>query len=397
VGLICICAFFSVSCAPTGSQHLFGQEPKNPPNATNSELETWVRDLGDEDYFKRQLAAIQLQSRAAEAIPFVSRQIELASGEQADRLLQFLSEIASNPYDAQGRLAFDSLTKIAKQRTTSKASRAQKILQVIGLAQKDESIARLESLGLIIRARDFQVITTKTHIENAFVVDHRFQGTAADLECLKWLTQVEFARLEGESITREVLQAILLLPNLKKLQIVDANLKGDDLSSLKNAPDLDLLELIYVPIGDETIELLTELPVWGDLHLFGTKMSLEGKNSLISKIDTAEVFVSRGGFLGVQCPPTSVVIDSVVRGGAADNARLIQGDKLTSINGRPIFVFEDLRRELANFAADEEVTVEFERPMPRFSYGDQPLPRAEKRIQTVQVKLGRRVDIPLGR
>jgi hypothetical protein len=41
--------------------------------------------------------------------------------------------------------------------------------------------------------------------------------------------------------------------------------------------------------------------------------------------------------------------------------------------------------------------VEFERPMPRFSYGDQPLPRAEKRIQTVQVKLGRRVDIPLGR
>jgi S1-C subfamily serine protease len=88
--------------------------------------------------------------------------------------------------------------------------------------------------------------------------------------------------------------------------------------------------------------------------------------------------IARGGFLGVQCPPTSVIIDEVVPGGAAQLAELQSGDKILSINGVKVVVFEDLRKELANFADGEEVTIEYER---RF-----------QGITEKKVTLGRRPD-----
>lgn len=333
--------------------------PSDPP--TLSQLRSWIRDMGDEDYSKRQLATIQFFNHKEAAIPVAVEALVEAVGERGERLLQFLSSIAVDPYSREGAIAFEAIQNATNAKTTTKAIRAQRIIDAISEEQRQAAIAKLDGLGLQIRSRSIQVISTRQTIPDAFVLDRNYIGQAQDLDCLRWITGVEFARLEGPTIDREILRQVLTLPQLQRLQLVQTSLRKEDLQELNNARELELLELIYSPVGDESADLLSELPVTGEMYLFGTQLTISGQLKLRSRFEGADLLIARGGFLGVQCPPTSVIIDEVVPGGAAQQAELQSGDRILSINGIKVVVFEDLRRELANFAAGEEVSIEYER------------------------------------
>jgi len=341
-----------------------GQSNDDVPEKFKKEIKSWIEDLGSDDYSTRQVATLRLNKCTEDSIPFLAEAAGTATGEKSDRLFQFLSSIASDPYSDSGKLAFDSLNELAASRTTSKAIRAEKILQVIGAEQREAAIRSLENLKASLRDREIQVMSGKFYMKQPLVIDRKFTGTAEDLACLKWLSDIEFVRLEGPQISRQVLKHVITLPHLKKLQLIETNLNVEDLAVLKDAPDLDLLEFVYSPIGDESVDLLLKLPVWGNLYLFGTKLSSSGQQSLNSQLDGVELFLSRGGFLGVQALGNSAVIDQVVRGGAAEAAGLRKDDKMLSVNGVPIQLFEDLRKQLAKFADGETVVIEMERRVP---------------------------------
>ena len=343
----------------TQGQHDTQGQVENKPSA--QQFEVWIAELGADDYSKRQFATIQLNRHKVEAIPHAILAMEKANGEIADRLFQFLSSIAVDPYSEDGQLAYSAVVNIARPRTTSKAIRAQKILQAIRDEQRDAAIERLRDFKIEVQDRWFQVISTRTLLRDALVIDSSFAGTAADLECLRWLTDVEFVRLEGPTISREILKQVVRISNLKKLQLVETQLNASDLEVLSDAPDLDLLEIVYAPIGDEAVEVLSKSPIWLKMNLFGTKVSLGGERELRANMDGVEVIVARGGFLGVQCQQTSAVIDQVVPDGAAERAGIRRGDRILRINTSPVVVFEDLRRELAHFGPGEEVSIEIER------------------------------------
>jgi hypothetical protein len=293
--------------------------------------------------------------------------------------------------------------------------RAQKILQVIGDEQRELSLDRLQRLQVELRDRYFQVISSRVYVRNALVIDATFPGTASDLECLKWLTDVEFVKLEGPEINRELLKHVAKMRGLKRLQLVQTELRSEDLEALTEAPDLDLLEIIYSTIGDEAVDVLSRVPVLGDFYLFGTNLTQDGQQELRSRIDGVDFVFARGGFLGVQCQATSVIIDMV--SGAAEIAGLRRNDRIRRINNIPVVVFEDLRRELAKFAVGEQVVIELERVSYPFELPDQTelpddarltaeelerlrgrLQRKEKReTLTVPVTLGRRQEIPRDR
>ncbi len=376
------------------------------PKSAKQEIVGWIEDLGSEDYSVRQLATLRLSQKKADSIPFVILAVNEATGERADRLFQFLSSIAADPYSDSGKLAFDSLNELAASRTTSKSIRAGKILQVIGAEQRDAALDLLDECKATIRDRELQVMSSSMFLRQPLVIDRKFTGNAADLACLKWLTDVTFVRLEGPQISREILQQVIGLPHLKKLQLVETALDKEGLAVLRDAPDLDLLEIVYSPISDESVEMLTSLPVWGNVYLFGTKLTQSGHQSLKSKLDGVELFVSRGGFLGVKARGNSTIIDEIVNGGAAGRAKLRRGDKMLSVNGVPIFLFEDLRKQLAHFADGEEVVLEVERNedspfelQQRFRQGGIPqieeprreLPKRERKL--VPVTLGKRESL----
>jgi S1-C subfamily serine protease len=123
----------------------------------------------------------------------------------------------------------------------------------------------------------------------------------------------------------------------------------------------------------------------GDLYMICTNLTQQVQQELKSRIDGVDFVFARGGFLGVQCQATSVVIDFV--SGAAQMAGLRQNDRIRRINNIPVVVFEDLRRELAKFAVGEQVVIEFE----RVSYPN------ERETLTLPVTLGKRQEIPRDR
>jgi len=144
------------------------------------------------------------------------------------------------------------------------------------------------------------------------------------------------------------------------------------------------------------------VPIFGDLQLFGTDVSATGAETLVEKIETANVFVGRGGFLGITCEPSSLVINESIPDGPASKAGIRMNDKLKKINGVPIQNFEDLRKQLAKSAAGESVLVEYDRPIMSMRPID-PDPENRNRIpgrnlrQQIDGYETRQVDVILGK
>jgi hypothetical protein len=208
--------------------------------------------------------------------------------------------------------------------------------------------------------------STRIQVRNLLDISPRFKGTVADLQGLDQVDWVQFARLEGPSIDREILKATIRLPQLKHLQIVNASLSVDDLAILKDGPDLDVLELTYVPIDDEFLSLVQQLPVWGSLWIFGSKISPAGAEELARTLSDVNVDILRGAYLGVTSLANSLVVQSVEPGSAAEVASIKPNDRIVRVNDIKLESFDHLRRELGKFTPGEEVTIEVDRMVRTF-------------------------------
>ena len=330
---------------------------------TQEQIEAWVKELEDERFAVREAAENQLARNLTVILPTL---IEIAKGDGSESpcgLLQFLGFVAQDAWSDQGKLAYGCLGQIAKERTTQRAILAQKIIQSISVSMREQTLERLERVGVVCQDRELSVLTQVRQVKNALVIDQEFRGTQEDIDLLPWLFDIQFVKLEGPAISPEILQAVVKLPQLRSLQIVETNLTSKDLRPLLAASDMDLLEILYSPVDDQCIEILQDVPIFGDLQLFGTELSAKGATELIARMETANVFVGRGGFLGVTCDPGSLVIQQAIKDGPAYKAGIKMNDKLRKINGVPIYNFEDLRKQLAKSAAGESVVVEYDRPV----------------------------------
>ncbi|MCE2798291.1 MAG: PDZ domain-containing protein [Planctomycetaceae bacterium] len=330
---------------------------------TQEQIEAWVKELEDERFAVREAAENQLARNLTVILPTLIEIAKADGSESPCGLLQFLGFVAQDAWSDQGKLAYACLGQIAKERTTQRAILAQKIIQSISVSMREQTLERLERVGVVCQDRELSVLTQVRQVKNALVIDQEFRGTQEDIDLLPWLFDIQFVKLEGPAISPEILQAVVKLPQLRSLQIVETKLTSKDLRPLLAASDMDLLEILYSPVDDQCIEILQDVPIFGDLQLFGTELSAKGATELIARMETANVFVGRGGFLGVTCDPGSLVIQQAIKDGPAFKAGIKMNDKLRKINGVPIYNFEDLRKQLAKSAAGESVVVEYDRPV----------------------------------
>jgi membrane-associated protease RseP (regulator of RpoE activity) len=347
----------SLSIATAPHRVALGQEP------LQDQIRSWARELQDERFAVREAAQSELERNLAVALPELIEIAESSQNQKASGLLQFLGMIAQDALSDQGKSAYECLTRISNERTTERAILAQKILQSIAVQMREKALGRLERVGVVCADRNLSVLTQLRDVKNALVIDRQFSGTQDDLALLPWLFDVQFVKLEGPSITPAVLEQVVKLPQLRSLQIIETSIESQDLRPLLAAPDMDLIEILYSPVDDQCIKILENVPIFGDLQLFGTEVSASGAEQLIAAIETANVFVGRGGFLGITCEPSSLIIQESIPKGPAEKAGIRMGDKLKKINGVPIYNFEDLRKQLAKSAAGESVLVEFDRPI----------------------------------
>ena len=330
---------------------------------TQEQIEAWVKELKDERFAVREAAENQLARNLTVILPTLIEIAKADGSESPCGLLQFLGFVAQDAWSDQGKLAYACLGQIAKERTTQRAILAQKIIQSISVSMREQTLERLERVGVLCQDRELSVLTQVRQVKNALVIDQEFRGTQEDIDLLPWLFDIQFVKLEGPAISPEILQAVVKLPQLRSLQIVETKLTSKDLRPLLAASDMDLLEILYSPVDDQCIEILQDVPIFGDLQLFGTELSSKGATELIARMETANVFVGRGGFLGVTCDPGSLVIQQAIKDGPAFKAGIKMNDKLRKVNGVPIYNFEDLRKQLAKSAAGESVVVEYDRPV----------------------------------
>jgi hypothetical protein len=336
-------------------------QSSEPPSA--QDIQNWVEQLEDDRFAVREIAQQQLSRQLSSILPKLIELAESPQSSTSNALLQFLGFVSQDALSQQGKAAFESLKRIAAERTTQKAILAQKILESVSVQMREQALDRLERVGILVADRHLSVLTQLKDVKNALVIDERFLGTEDDLAMLPWLFDVEFVKLEGARVSRQMLEYVIKMPQLRNLQIIETNLQSQDLRPLIAAPDMDLIEILYSPVDDQAIEILEQVPIFGDLQLFGTDVSATGAETLVEKIETANVFVGRGGFLGITCEPSSLVIQESIPEGPASKAGIRMNDKLKKINGVPIQNFEDLRKQLAKSAAGESVLVEYDRPM----------------------------------
>lgn len=355
VAVSCFCLAVYFSLPPSA---LLAQPPQ-PPN--RDEVKRWIEDLVSPNYSKRELASEQLKEHSGQSLAFLLEELEVANGEAHSRLLTLITDLATNPESPVSKSAYQGLQKLSTRMTGAKSIQIKQIVESIHTEVAQLAWYRYKRKSKSIETTFPSRSNPNYAVSNPVVIDATFAGTYEDLSELDQIDWVTFARLQGPSITRQHLEAVLKLPKLSHLQLVDVPLTSEDLMVIKQGPDLDILELQYVPVGDEIVEHLASFPVWTEIWIYGTKISRAGLEKAEALLGDVVLTYSRGAFLGVRCMSNDVVVDHVEAGSAADNSGIMVGDRLRTINGRRLARFDDLREELGKFSDGEEVDIEYMR------------------------------------
>lgn len=338
-------------------------EEESSQGPSETQILGWIENLSDKSYGRREWASDQLYRHADAAFPMMEASLENADGEAFTRMLAIVCDLIRSNNSPRKSQATALIKRLANQTTGSRGLQAARVHEAVRMQVGQRAWERVQRLSPQMRL-SFPSRSQLLQVNDPLDINEGFQGTAEDLQDLDHVDWIRFARLEGSKITPEVLKAVLRLPNLNHLQIVDAKLTMEDLLVIKDGPELNILELSYVPVGDELIPHLREFPVTQTLWIFGTEMSLEGGRQALEQLSDIELFVSRGAYLGVLSQANSLVIDRVIENSAAARAGLRYRDQIMKVNNVELKSFDDLRRELRKFAPGETAEIEFKRLVP---------------------------------
>ncbi len=331
-------------------------------DSSDAEITRWIQLLGDDRFANREWASHQLLRSGSRAIELVEQALESADQDKADRLVRFLAELALDVRSDAGSLAIQSLRRLAAERVTVPAMLADRALGSIGEHQRYVSERELVQLGAESGFTNIQVLTDLRRDCYVLRMKSNFRGTALDLEHLQWLYGIEHLSIDGPQIDGKWLKQIAKMPSLRILQIRHASLRAEDLAWLEDLPQLETLEILYTDADDRWIDAISRLPVSSNMRLFGTKITPYGLAEIKGRMSDIDIIFGKGGYLGVgMFDAQSSMIGSIRAGGAANLAGLQAYDRIVSINEKPISKFEDLRRELGHYSANEKVEVVYER------------------------------------
>ncbi len=384
--IVCAIGLFVSRC------ETFGQDPQSAiESPTEEQIDRWIHHLESDSYASRQLAIQLLQPHPTLALPAVERAIESLEEDAANRLIRLLGRWSTNPDEGYGALAYDALNRVAEGGVSARSSIAMGVIEAIRMTQSSRATDYLSHLSAFIGLEPDKLFAMNMRYEMLYVlrINEAFRGTIEDLDCVRWLSDVRVVRLIGPRIDRECLEQIVKIPNLRTLQIRNTSITSEDLKALYSLDRLEGLEILYTPIDDTSIEILGNLPLWGRLRLFGTRMSADGAEKLTKQLEGADVTFGLGGFLGIGSSLDGLVINQITPGSGAEQAGLRVEDRILTIQGKKIERFVELRAELAKYPPGAVVKVEFER-----KDSIDGLEGRKSTIATVDVMLGEQPDLP---
>ncbi len=375
--MVFICMFGIGSMAsraepPASKQSHSETESPASAIAAPEEISRWVEDLSSNSYLRRNRASADLTRAGQPAVPELVAALDAGDLETTERVLSILQEIAArapiipattlddrNQPDSTAPNAWEELLRISTL-GGSRGTRAKVATTEIRQIRSVQAIDVLRAEGVFIGTTEF-IVGASSQQKQIVEIDNSFQGDVAKLGLLQWVRGIEFARVEGQSIRKEVLAGIVQLPDLKTLALIKGEIDGPTLSTLGDIAELRRLELRYVPMSGDLIDQLATLPIRVSLTLSGTDAPAPRVEALQQTVPGLEIIFKQGGFLGVQCLDNfnECMINEVLRGQGAERAGLLPGDVVIEVDGKTVRQFKDLQKAIDAHKPGETIKIRY--------------------------------------
>lgn len=353
-----------------------GQEPTSGSEFSSTvaeppieKLREQIQQLASPSYRSRQLAIWYLEQNAARALPLLreaGQTTDLNIGAEIVALLSWQA-MASDPTISVA--AHEALKEIAggERSVTAVSYLANSALE--GIADRQEILAQrsLEDLNVEMGALRLTIGGAMQNdarlgvVSNIVHITDDFTGDDEDIRLFRFLRSYDTAFLEGDKVSEPLLREILAMPGLKRVVLKGPKVDNELLTALFDCASLEHLELTYTNVDDSAIDTIVDLPLVDSLRLFGTKISAAGADRIKKELDGLDIYFGRGGFLGVQNSQSDLTVSKVVPGSGAEKGGIEAYDEITHVNDKPVKTFVQLREELANYAAGEQVTITVKR------------------------------------
>lgn len=322
----------------------------------------WVGQLGSEQYLRRESASDRLAQYGTQAIDPLIASMRAGDLEVVERSVDVITRIAMAGHPSRDGGAYDKLSAIADHSTGLAASRAASAIDEIGQQRAFQARTELASAGVFIGIDDFVIRTIST--KRAIVqIDDAWNRDPETLEWLKWVRDVENARIVGDAIRADVIAAISAMPKLKSVALVDGKIDDAGIDALTKIRPVLALEFRYVKVADSMAEKIAAIPIRVSLNLMGTGISADAVELIEQAAPGLQIDHKQGGFLGVTCQEAfnTCAISGVLTGSAAEKAGLIAGDDIVQVDDIPVAKFSDLQEAINQRLPGDVIKLKYRR------------------------------------
>lgn len=260
----------------------------------------WIVELDSDLYDERKIAQQKLELAGLPALEAVGAEAESGSLESSTRALNVMLSWGESDNNDLQVAALEKLVTLQNRPVESK-----KAADLLADAREEATLEALAKLGVrhTIDERVGRVLPNQPYLH--LIIDEEWKGELEDLELLSAVRRAHKVSLYSVPLDEEVLKYLAVVPNVRVIELF-----GTDISQ-ENATEFD------------------------------------NKNPAI-RVDyrrSAALLGIRGQAL-VQGP---VVIESVSKESAAEEAGLKRNDAITELNGEKVLDFKDLTKRISQF------------------------------------------------
>ena len=325
-------------------------------------LTEWARLLSDDSFHAREVASDSLRTAGRDAVPVIRDAIASGNLESVSRGVRLLADLAMQHPPADDGDSFRTLRELARDRFGISSAFALAGLREVNAHRTEIAPAKIAEAGAY--TGNATIIVQSMHRPQSLL--HLGDDFEADEEALKWFPWLDTVRcvaITGSALRDEVIDAVSTMPHVATLVLADGEASLNMLESVTRMDDLKHLEIQYVRLPKDSLEILAQAPAKQSFGITGSGLPRSFGEEL-ARVRQALVFdFKQGGFLGVTCSSITepCLVSSVNEKSGAAAAGLMAGDIILRVNDRAIRRFDDLKAEISLFAIGDTVEVEFQR------------------------------------